>query len=289
MKNGVLLAVLSALVFSFMTVLTKAVSLTIPSNQIVFFRSVIGAVVIFILMCIKGVKFSRTGIPTLVLRGLFGALYLLAYFFTISKIPLADATILVKVSPFFVIIFSFLILKEKIPKKILLLLIPAIVGAIVMIKPFSISGFSIYSIAGLLSAIFAAAATVTIRHLTKKHHAYEIVFYFLFIATIVSIPLMWNDFVVPSIKELIILVGIAVISLIGQLVLTSACTHENVGVVAVTRNIGIVFSVLWGFLFWGEIPDILSILGGLLIIFACFALTVFNKKSKNEIESRKSA
>lgn len=286
MKNGVILSIISALVFSIMVLLTKAVSLNIASSQIVFFRSFIGSIIIFILMRKKGIEFSKKGRPMLILRGLFGAFYLICYFFTISTIPLADATILVKISPFFVLLFSFLFLKEKISKQKGFLVLGALIGALIMINPFKISSFSVNSVVGVLSAVFAGAASITIRHLTKKHHSFEIVFYFLFIATFVSIPLMWNDFKVPTLFELLFLILIAVISLLGQVVLTKACTHENIAVVAVTRNIGIVFSVLWGFLFWKEIPGLYSIIGGSLIVFSCVFLTVVNNKKAVKEEKR---
>ncbi|MED4730765.1 EamA family transporter [Aneurinibacillus migulanus] len=56
--------------------------------------------------------FSTEGISMLTVRGVFGALYLLAYFYTISKIPLADASILAHISPFFAIVFSVVFLTK---------------------------------------------------------------------------------------------------------------------------------------------------------------------------------
>jgi drug/metabolite transporter (DMT)-like permease len=111
MKNGVILALISSFVFSIMNALVKAVSLTIPSAEVVFFRSVIGTVLIYFIMKKSKVSFSTKGIPMLMLRGILGALYLLAYFYTISKIPLTDASILAHLSPFFAMILSSIFLK----------------------------------------------------------------------------------------------------------------------------------------------------------------------------------
>lgn len=106
LKNGVLLAVLSSLVFSVMNALVKAVSLNIPASEIMFFRSLIGTVIIFVMMRQSKTAFSKKGVPMLFLRGMLGALYLYAYFFTISKIPLADASILAHLSTIFVFFLS---------------------------------------------------------------------------------------------------------------------------------------------------------------------------------------
>jgi drug/metabolite transporter (DMT)-like permease len=256
-----------------MNALVKAVSLTIPYSEAVFFRSLIGTVIIFFIMRHKKVAFSKKGVPMLAVRGVFGALYLLAYFYTISKIPLADASILAHLSPFFAFILAGFFLKEKVPKTLLYLLPVVVLGAVMLIKPQHFSSYSMYAFIGVVSAFFAACAATSIRYLSKKHHAYEIVFYFLATATVVSIPLMWNDFVVPSVTESLYLIGIGVVSLIGQLFLTSAFTHENVIVVEITRYIGIVFNAMWGFLFWMEVPDAQTVIGGMLIISACILLS----------------
>lgn len=273
MRNGVLLAILSSFVFSIMNALVKAVSLNIPYSETVFFRSLIGTIIIFIIMKHKKVTFSKKGVPMLAVRGIFGALYLLAYFYTIGKIPLADASILAHLSPFFAVLLAAVFLKERMPRTILYVLPAVLLGAFFLIKPQEFSSYSMYALIGIGSAFFAACAATSIRYLSQRHHAYEIVFYFLATATVVSIPLMWNHFVIPTPLELFYLVCIGVVSLIGQLFLTSAFTHENVVVVEITRYIGIVFNAFWGFLFWVEIPDGQTIMGGILIIASCIFLS----------------
>ncbi|GGF99826.1 hypothetical protein GCM10010912_50810 [Paenibacillus albidus] len=115
MKNGVWLALFSSLVFSVMNVLVKAVSGTIPPAEIAFFRGLTGTILILVLMRSRQISFSRKGIPMLALRGVLGGLYMLAYFFTLSKIPLTDASILGQMSPVFVIVLSVIFLKEGFP------------------------------------------------------------------------------------------------------------------------------------------------------------------------------
>ncbi|WP_426446525.1 DMT family transporter [Paenibacillus sp. S-38] len=273
MKNGVLLAVGSSLIFSVMNALVKAATLTVPPAEVAFFRSIIGTAMIWIMMRGAGVAFSTKGIPMLTLRGVLGALYLLAYFYTISKIPLTDASILAHLSPFFVLLLSVTFLKEKLPRQVLLLLPLALLGAVLLVKPGQFGSYSVYALVGMLSAVLAAGAATSIRYLSQRHHSYEIVFYFLATATVVSVPLMWNDFVVPSGVEWLYLGAIGVVSLLGQVFLTKAFTHENAVVVEVTRYIGIVFNALWGFLFWAEIPDGLTVVGGILIVASCILLS----------------
>jgi drug/metabolite transporter (DMT)-like permease len=273
MKNGVIFAMLSSLVFSVMNALVKEVSATIPSSEVAFFRGLIGTVMIFFLMKSSNVPFSRKGIPMLCLRGVLGALYLIAYFYTISKIPLTDASILAHMSPIFVFILSAVLLKERMSRAMVFILPLFIAGAILLVKPFQYSSYSIYALVGVLSAVLAAGAATSIRYLSKKHNTYEIVFYFLAIATVVAVPFMWNDFVVPSLRDSFYLFCIGVVSLLGQLFLTKAFTHENAVVVEIVRYIGIVYNAMWGLLFWAEMPDALTIAGGMLIVAGCIVLS----------------
>ncbi|XEC93088.1 DMT family transporter [Paenibacillus tarimensis] len=273
MKNGVILAILSSLVFSIMNALVKEVSATIPPSEVVFFRSIIGTVIIVALMGQQKVAFSTTGIPMLALRGVLGALYLIAYFYAISKIPLTDASILAHLSPIFAIVLSAVLLKERLNRRAVLVLPLVFAGVMLLVKPFDYSSFSVYALIGLLSAVFASGAAISIRYLSRTHHTYEIVFYFLATATLISIPMIWNSFVMPSALEWFYLICIGVVSLIGQLFLTKAFTHENAALVEVVRYIGILFNAVWGFMFWSEVPDALTAAGGVCIVTACIFLS----------------
>ena len=273
LQSGIMYAMLSSLVFSVMNALVKEVSATVPSSEVAFFRGLIGTVIIFFMMRSSQVPFSKKGIPMLCLRGVLGALYLMAYFYTISKIPLTDASILAHMTPIFTFILSALVLKERLPKSTLYILPIFVIGALLLVKPFNYGSYSVYALVGILSAVLAAAAGISIRFLTKTHHTYEIVFYFLAIATVVAVPFMWSDFVIPSLTDSFYLLAIGVVSLVGQLVLTKAFSHENAVVVEIVRYIGIVYNAIWGFLFWAEIPDLLTVTGGVLVVAGCILLS----------------
>lgn len=122
MKNGVMAAVVSSLIFSIMNAIVKAVSLTTPLIEVVFFRSIIGTIILFFMMKESKVKFSTKGVPFLALRGSLGALYMITYFYTISKMPLVDVIVLVNLSPVFVIALAAIFLKEKLSERFIFLM-----------------------------------------------------------------------------------------------------------------------------------------------------------------------
>lgn len=285
LNNGILLAILSSFTFSLMGVLVKYVSKEMPSHEVAFFRGLIGTVIIFIIMRYQGIPFSKDGKPLLFLRGVLGGLYMITYFFAISNMKLGDVSILANTSGVFVIIFSSFFLKEKLPKDAWIYVALILIGALLIINPLSYSDYSFYAIFGLLSAVLAAAASITIRKLakSKKHHNYEIVFYFLFSATVVSFFFMYDQFIVPNLKQMFLLTILAVVSLGAQILLTGAFANANAVIVAIVRYIGILFNTGWGYILFGENLSILSIIGGCIIIFSSIVLS--RKKNIGESKS----
>lgn len=279
MNKGALLAISSSLIFSIMNALVKLISDVIPTGEIVFFRSSIGCLIIVMLMVSKGIAFSKEDRSLLVLRGVAGALYLICYFYSIAHLPLADASLLVYLSPIFTIVGSMLIYREKVDKRSMLWLAVVVIGAILLVRPWQFSSYTLVSLVGVMSAVFASIAYLSVNTLKKRHHSYEIIFYFLFIATLMSIPMMWNNFVWPTPWQLMILLMITAVSLLGQLVLIQAFASDNLIIVSVVRYIGIVFNIGWGWLFWNEVPLMLSLIGGALVIVSCIQLSL-KKSSK---------
>lgn len=280
MQKDIIYALLSPLTFSVMNALVKATALSIPPAEIAFFRSIIGTVVIYGLMRCQSIRLSRNGIPTLSLRGFLGALYMLTYFHVISRIPLMDVSLLVNLSPVFVLILSAVVLKERLPPRALYVLPVFFTGAVLTVKPFQFSSYSVDALYGVFCAMLGAGISITIKHLSKSHHTYEIIFYFMAATTLLSVPLMWQDFVVPNLTEAFYLLSIGLVSLVAQVFMTKAFTHGNVVVVNVVGYSGIVYSALWGFLFWREVPDMLTLAGGMLIIGGCIALSWKKKVAK---------
>ncbi|WP_270165430.1 DMT family transporter [Paenibacillus sp. SYP-B4298] len=266
MKNGVALALLSSLVFSVMNALVKEASADIPAAEIAFFRGVIGTLLIMLLMRRSGIALSRKGVPMLLLRGAMGGLYMLAFFYTVSRMPLTDASILAQTSPLFVLLLSALFLRERLHARVKGYVLLIMAGAFVILNPLQYGSFSWPALVGLAGAMFSAAASLSIRYLSRTHPAYEIVFYFTAASALISLPFMWSSFVVPNLRTGLLLLVIGIVSLLGQLFLTKAFTHENAVVVQMVSYSGLMMNALLGMLIWGELPGWLTLAGGIMII-----------------------
>lgn len=97
---------------------------------------------------------------------------------------------------------------------------------------------------------------------------------------------MWHNFVWPSGYQFGILIAIALVSLLGQVVLTQAFSSDNLIVVSVVRYIGIVFNITWGWLFWDEVPLMLSLMGAGWWWYRAFQLGLRSKRRRPDIHTR---
>ena len=186
--KGVLFIIMSAFGFAMMSAFVK-LSGDLPSFQKTFFRNITSCIIAFILIIINKESFfgKLENQKTLILRSIFGTLGIVFNFYAIDKLVLSDANILNKLSPFFVIIFSAIVLKEKINTKQALAIIVAFIGALFIIKP-QFNFDIVPSLIGVFGAICAAAA-YTCKSFRRKREIlyYCILLLFLFYNSYITI------------------------------------------------------------------------------------------------------
>ncbi|MCK4512128.1 DMT family transporter, partial [bacterium] len=205
--------------------------------------------------------------PLLLLRGAFGTIAMFLYFFAIERLNIADATVLNKLSPFFVTLFAVLFLREKLSRYIIPVLVVALTGAALVIKP-QFSFEAVPAIAGFVSAAASGAAYTIVRHLRRDEPPYRIVFYFSLVSIVVAVPLVLLNFVRPEGLQWVYLLGAGVFATTGQFALTLAYHQAPATRISIYVYVHILFAFAFGLLLWGEIPDTLSIVGTVLIISA---------------------
>jgi len=266
--RAILMIILSGLSFSLVAVMVRLAG-DIPIYEKVFFRSVVmlGAMVAMVVRSRENPFARSPRLPLLVLRGVFGTTAMFLYFFAIERLTIADATVLNKLSPFFVAMFAVLFLREKLSKYIVPVLVVAFTGAALIIKPqFSLEALP--AMGGLISAAASGAAYTVVRFLRGDEPPYRIVFYFSLVSVAVSLPPMLVGFVPPVGAQWLYLVGGGVFATTGQIALTLGYHQAPATRVSIYVYAHILFAFLWGLLLWGEMPDALSIVGTVLIILA---------------------
>lgn len=276
--KAIIFMLISALGFTLMGVAIKSIP-EIPTFQKIFVRnSVSGIVAAFILIWQKrGFRVQKENIFPLFARSSLGFIGVITNFYAVENLLLADSNMLNKLSPVTVSIFAVLFLKEKVDKQQILGIILSFVGAIFVIKPtFSMS--ILPSLSGLISATFAGLAYTCIRYLNNKENPNIIVFYFSLLSVLCSLPLAAKDFVPPTLQQWFWLVAIGGFACLGQFFLTYAYKNAPASEVSIYTYSGIPYGILLGYILFGEIPDIYSVLGGIIIIVVAIYLYLHNKK-----------
>lgn len=262
----------------------------LPSFQKTFFRNMISVIIATILIIKHKEKFfgKKENQKTLLLRSIFGTLGIILNYYAIDRLILSDANMLNKLSPFFVIIFSALFLKEKIGKKQIIALVIAFLGALFIIKP-SFSFEIIPAVIGTLGGIFAAAAYTCVRALGGKEKPDTIVFYFSFFSSIITFPIMLIVYEPMAIMQLVYLILAGVFASLGQFGITLAYKYAPAKEISIFDYTNIIFSALISLALFGVLPDWISILGYLIIFGASLYMFIFNKnldKFDEKIEAK---
>lgn len=276
--KGIFFIVLSAFGFAVMSAFIK-LSGDLPNIQKVFFRNLIAAIIaLFLIIKHKGSFIGKKeNRKTLIYRSLFGTIGVIFNYYAIDNLVLSDANMLNKISPFLVVIFCALILKEKINLKQISAIIVAFIGALFIIKPSFDIRVVPYMI-GFLSAVFAALAYTYVRMLGNKEEYYTIVFFFSTFSLIAVLPAFILVYEPMSMSQLIYLVLAGIFASLGQFGITLAYKYAPAKEISIFDYSNIIFSAILSIFLFGVYPDKLSVVGYFIIFAAALYMFIYNKK-----------
>ena len=217
----------------------------------------------------------------LILRCLFGTLGIYLYFHSIDNLLLANVSMLTRLSPFFVTLFAFLILKESVYGMNWLIFIPMIIGCGCIIKPNS-ELFNPASIFAVISASSGAFAYTMIKSIGKDESPYTIIFWFTLISSGIYFIIAFNELLFLDEIDYLSLMMIGAFGVVGQIGLTISYQLSKASYVAPYSYFYIIFSGLIGFYIWNEIPDMLSLIGYFFIITSYYYLIRFQNQSLSD-------
>ncbi len=284
-SKGILYIILSALSFSFMSLFIK-LSGNIPTLQKSFFRNFVAAIVALILLRKKKtpLHFPKKSWYPVVGRALFGTFGIFFNFYAIDHLHIADASMLNKLSPFFAIIFSFFLLKERIAPYQIFCVLAALFGAVFILKPNTASLISFPALIGLLGGMSAGLAYTLLRKATSQGvPGAFVIFFFSVFSCLCSLPYCIMNFTPMSGYQILILLMTGVAASFGQFFITAAYTYAPAKELSVYDYSNVVFSGLLGFIILGETPDYLSYIGCIIIIGA--SVLMFRLRLKYEAQN----
>ncbi len=289
LHKAVIYIVTSAFFFALMNLFVQ-LSGDVPTVQKTFFRNFFALIIASITMLKNKQPLlpEKKALPDLLLRSVCGYLGVLCNFYALDHLTVSDASLLNKMSPFFAIIFSIFLLREKADKWQWMIIITAFVGALFVIKPSFENTELLASAAGFTGGMAAGAAYTFVRRATQKGvKGSYIVFFFSAFSSLAALPFVLFDFHPMGWQQLLCLLGAGASAAVGQFCITSAYSFAPAKEVSIYDYSQIIFAALLGFFVMGQLPDLWSIFGYIVIIAAAFAMFRYNNKPLNDDGDRR--
>ena len=268
--KGIFCIIIAGFGFALMSLFVK-LSGDLPSMQKGFFRNII-AVFISSIPLIKHWKVinipkNKTGWLVLISRSVFGTIGLVLNFYAISHISLADSSIIQKLSPFIIIILSYIFFKEEMTRFQVFSIIIAFIGIILIIKPSGNDIISMGALAALLGALCAGIAYTCVRYLGTHNISGEfIIFFFSSLSSLMLLPYLIFDYRSMTLYQLSMLLLAGISATIGQYGVTFAYKFAAAKNISVFDYSQVLFSGIFGYMFFGEFPDFQSLIGYIIVI-----------------------
>ena len=266
-QQGILFIILAGFFFASMSFFVR-LSGDLPTMEKAFFRNAVAVLVAaFMLARTKeGFHVQKSSWPDLLMRSFCGTVGLICNFYAVDHMNIADANILNKLSPFFAILMSYFILKEKANKVEWACVVVAFIGAVFVVKPAFNMQF-VNAMIGVSGGLGAGIAYTFVRKLGKKgERGPIIVMVFSTFSCLCTLPFLISEFQPMKAVQLLCLLMAGVSAAGGQIFITKAYTKAPAKEISVFDYTQVLFAALLGFVFFGQIPDWMSLVGYLIII-----------------------
>ncbi|MGI9400684.1 MAG: DMT family transporter [Rhizobiaceae bacterium] len=276
---GIVYKIISVAIFVAMSVCIKAVAGHVPPGETVFFRSLFAMPVIIVWLIWR--HDLAHGLSTKnplghFWRGLVGTTAMGLSFAALGFLPLPEVTAIGYAAPILTVIFAAMFLGEEVRIFRLAAVALGMAGVLVILSPrlTVFAGGNFTDTAGLgamlmlMSAVFIALAQVFIRKLVKTENTAAIVFYFSLTASVLSLLSLPFGWVIPTLRETVLLVSVGLLGGLGQIFLTTSYRHAPTSVIAPFEYCSILLAVIAGYVFFDEIPTVPTLAGVSLVILA---------------------
>lgn len=260
-----------------MQISVKAVNL--PSEEIVFFRAIVSLAICVVMIRRKGIPMLGHNKKWLILRGLFGAVALYMFFHTLQNMPLATAVTLQYLSPIFTVFFAIFLLNERASRRQWLAFMLALSG-VFLVKGFDPDISIVDMIIGIVSAMFSGLAYNSIRKLKDTDDPLVVVLYFPLLTIPIITPLMLVNWVWPQGWDWAMLLFIGICTQIAQVYMTKAYQSEKAADITIYKYTGIIYAISFGFFMFGEVPELLSLVGMVIVVLGVYLGSIIKKPKR---------
>ena len=303
---GMIFIVIGMLIYSFHDLAVKMIANETTIFQLFLTRALVGVIVTMIFL--KYLRYNIRVIPNhpklTLIRCVLMHFGFFIFFISLEKLSLSTVTALFFAAPFFITILSALVLSERIGLLRFLIIVLGFIGVFLIVKPFKESDFSFYMLAPLFTAFSYAVAMVISKYTKENENAFLQAFQQYSVSLLLSLITYIIILVFPSemidkeewrfifgsikINDYYTFISIAILSIFGTLGMTSLIHAYQVGSPITngpTEYVLLILAIINGYLFFGNIPDYLSLAGIILIILGGWAL-FFGEYQRNKIDKK---
>jgi drug/metabolite transporter (DMT)-like permease len=282
---GMLSVAVGVSVFSLQDALMKILSGTYPVHEIVFVRSFAALPVLLLVTLVEGhgrVAFHRPGLHFV--RGLVMYASFTAYYLALARLPLAENTTLFFSAPLFVTAFAIPFLGEKVDRRTWLALGVGFLGVLIVLRPgaalvdptalLPVLSAAAYAFSALFArrlgavdgagsmalsatAVYILASGVTALALAGIEPAAD---------AHVSVRFLLRPWAWPDLVDFALFVACGLLSAFGFFFLAHGYRLAHANRVAPFEYASLPWSVMWGYVFFGNLPDAATIVGALVIV-----------------------
>ena len=269
--------VVAGFLFALMGACVKIASVSFSTAEIVFYRSIMSLLLVFLLMQFKGVPVKTVHWRFQLWRGVSGFFSLLMHYYALSVLPLATAVTLSYTAPLFLAIYLVWFAKAKLNRGGIIALALGFMGVILLLRPAFHADQMLGELVALGSGMTTGLAYYNVRELGQRGENEErTVFYFSLLSAVLSSLWFFSIDLHPiDLNGGLILLAIGLTGTLAQLAMTRAYKRGNTLVSASFAYTTVIFASVFGMLFWHEILSfdawlaVVIIIGsGILGIFA---------------------
>ena len=272
---------ISLCAFSLMDVIVKW-SDAYPVGQVLFFRGFCGLIpILFLIPKDRFIDFYKTDRPLLHLkRCLSGLIALISIFIALRNLPLATVVSITFAAPIFTTILSIFLLNEKVGFYRWLAVIVGFIGILVISEP-GFNSLNLYYVYPIIFCLGLSYVAIAIKQLSSSEPVWLISFYFSLSIMFLSFFTIPQGWLLPSVKDLILLSLLGILGGLANLWLTQSYKFSDVSLVTPLKYLALVFAIIFGYVIWDEIPTLKTLIGSSLVIISSiiiFRREIFYKK-----------
>lgn len=283
---GIGMLILGLFVFSIQDVIMKFFSDQMAVQEVIFARGIVTLTLISAALCYtQGPRGFTTRRPFLnCLRGFCSFICFSTFSMALAVLPLADAMPLYYTAPLFVVVFAGPFLGEKVGLRVWLAIVVGFVGVVVVAQPNG-GGIEPAMILAIVSAIAYSAQILLTRLLGSSDSALSMTFYLTLMFVLFSgltglgfgsgwmdqfdhpsAAYLFRAWSMPNLSQAGLFLAVGLTGTIGFYCISQAYRFGHANQMAPFEYSSLPFAVFWGWMFWGSLPTIATLLGSVLIV-----------------------